>query len=62
MSPMARLAAGLIRGYQLIVAPWVTVTCKYHPTCSAYAIDAVRPRTDPTAAKPAALRLSRERT
>lgn len=42
MSPMARIAAGLIRGYQLILAPWVTTSCKYYPSCSAYALEAVR--------------------
>jgi uncharacterized protein len=34
---------GLIRLYQLLVSPLVPAgTCKYHPTCSAYAIDALR--------------------
>jgi putative membrane protein insertion efficiency factor len=42
VSPFARLAAGLVRGYQLIVSPWVTVSCKYYPSCSAYALEAVR--------------------
>ena len=42
MSPLARAAIGLVRAYQLVVSPWVTVSCKYYPSCSAYALDAVR--------------------
>ena len=42
MSPLARVAAGLVRAYQLVVSPWVTVSCKYYPSCSAYALEAVR--------------------
>jgi uncharacterized protein len=34
---------GLIRLYQLLVSPLLPAgTCKYHPSCSAYAIDALR--------------------
>ncbi|MBZ2197004.1 membrane protein insertion efficiency factor YidD [Occultella gossypii] len=35
---------GLVRGYQLIVSPWFAPTCRYYPSCSAYAIDALRKR------------------
>jgi uncharacterized protein len=31
-----------IRAYQRFVSPALPRRCKYHPTCSAYAIDAVR--------------------
>jgi hypothetical protein len=37
-----RLAALPIRGYQLAVSPLLGQRCKYHPTCSQYAIDAIR--------------------
>lgn len=33
---------GLIRGYQLIVSPWFAPTCRYYPSCSQYAIEAVK--------------------
>jgi putative membrane protein insertion efficiency factor len=34
---------GLIRLYQLFVGPLLPAgTCKYHPSCSAYAIEALR--------------------
>ncbi len=41
MSPLARLLALPIRGYRLILSPWVGWHCRYHPTCSAYALEAL---------------------
>jgi putative membrane protein insertion efficiency factor len=32
----------LVRAYQLLVSPLFPNTCKYHPTCSQYALDALR--------------------
>jgi len=32
----------LIRGYQCCVRPLLIGTCKFHPTCSEYAAEAVR--------------------
>lgn len=31
----------LIRAYRLLVSPWIGPCCRYHPTCSAYAMEAV---------------------
>ncbi len=31
-----------IRIYQLLVSPLFPASCKYHPSCSQYAIDAIR--------------------
>lgn len=31
----------LIRGYQLLLAPVLPPSCRYYPTCSHYAIEAV---------------------
>jgi putative membrane protein insertion efficiency factor len=31
-----------IRAYQRFISPAMPRRCKYHPTCSAYAVDAVR--------------------
>jgi putative membrane protein insertion efficiency factor len=39
---LAALAVLPIRAYQLLVSPLLGPRCRYHPTCSAYAIDAVR--------------------
>ncbi len=32
----------LIRFYQLVISPWIGPKCRYTPTCSQYAIDALR--------------------
>jgi putative membrane protein insertion efficiency factor len=37
-----RAAAAPIRLYQRTVSPMLGRRCKYHPTCSAYAVDAIR--------------------
>jgi putative membrane protein insertion efficiency factor len=44
VSAAARFAAVLpIRAYRLLVSPLLPAnTCKFHPTCSQYALDAVR--------------------
>jgi uncharacterized protein len=31
----------LVRGYQLWVSPILPAACRYYPTCSAYAIEAL---------------------
>lgn len=36
-----RLLLGLIRAYQLVLSPWLGRTCRYTPTCSAYAAEAI---------------------
>jgi putative membrane protein insertion efficiency factor len=30
----------LIRAYQLVVSPWLAPSCRFHPTCSCYALEA----------------------
>lgn len=32
----------LIRAYQLAIRPMLSGACKFHPTCSEYAVDAIR--------------------
>ena len=41
MSPLAHIAALPIRLYRLVFSPWVGFNCRYQPTCSAYALDAL---------------------
>ena len=31
----------IVRGYQLWVSPLLPVACRYYPTCSAYAVEAL---------------------
>lgn len=35
------LFQGLIRGYQLLLSPWLGHHCRYYPSCSHYAIEAI---------------------
>ena len=37
----ARLLIGFVRGYQIVLSPLMGRTCRYLPTCSSYAIDAI---------------------
>ncbi len=30
-----------IRAYRLVLSPWVGMHCRYQPTCSAYALEAL---------------------
>lgn len=39
---MKFLLIGLIRGYQLMISPYFPPSCRYHPTCSSYAIEALQ--------------------
>ena len=39
---LAATVIGLIRLYQLALSPWLGPRCRYVPTCSDYAIAAVR--------------------
>jgi putative membrane protein insertion efficiency factor len=40
-SPAARLLIGLVRLYRLTLSPWIGQGCRFQPTCSAYAEEAV---------------------
>jgi putative membrane protein insertion efficiency factor len=33
---------GLVTFYRLAISPWLGMNCRFHPTCSEYAIDALR--------------------
>ena len=40
---MKYVAIALVRAYRLVIGPFLPPnTCKYHPSCSQYALDALR--------------------
>ena len=41
MSPLATLLSLPVRAYRLTFSPWVGHNCRYQPTCSAYALEAL---------------------
>lgn len=38
---MRRLLIALVRGYRLLLSPWLGSACRFEPTCSVYAIEAL---------------------
>jgi len=41
VTPQAFVVSLPVRAYRLIFSPWVGHNCRYQPTCSAYAMDAL---------------------
>ncbi len=39
---MARLLIILVKGYRLLLSPWLGSSCRFEPTCSAYALQALQ--------------------
>ncbi len=37
-----RVLIGLVRGYRLVLSPWLGSSCRFEPTCSAYALEALQ--------------------
>ncbi len=35
------LALKMIRAYKLVVSPWLPPACRFTPTCSQYAVEAI---------------------
>jgi putative membrane protein insertion efficiency factor len=36
-----RTLVALVRGYRLLLSPWLGSSCRFEPTCSAYALQAL---------------------
>ncbi|MCF8467350.1 MAG: membrane protein insertion efficiency factor YidD [Sneathiella sp.] len=41
-NPLTKVLTGLIKIYQYIISPYLPASCRYYPTCSAYAIEALQ--------------------
>lgn len=41
MSLMQRILIGLVQGYRWFLSPWLGSACRFTPTCSAYALEAL---------------------
>jgi putative membrane protein insertion efficiency factor len=39
---MQRFFIRCVRGYQLVISPHLAASCRYYPTCSHYAIEALQ--------------------
>lgn len=37
-----RVLIALVRGYRLLLSPWLGSACRFEPTCSAYALQALQ--------------------
>lgn len=42
MTVLSRLFISLIRFYQRFISPMLGANCRFHPTCSQYALEAIR--------------------
>lgn len=38
---MRRLLMALVRGYRLVLSPWLGSSCRFEPSCSAYSLQAL---------------------
>ncbi|MCW0232328.1 MAG: membrane protein insertion efficiency factor YidD [Ferrovibrio sp.] len=41
MTPLVRLLSLPIQAYRLVLSPWIGHNCRYQPTCSCYALEAL---------------------
>ena len=39
--PAARVLIGMVRAYRLLLSPWLGSQCRFEPTCSVYAMQAL---------------------
>lgn len=39
---LARPLIGLVKLYRVAISPWLGMNCRFQPTCSEYAIEALR--------------------
>lgn len=56
---MKAVLLGLIKAYQYLISPWLGNRCRFHPSCSAYAAEALQKHGLLKGLKLAVLRLGR---
>lgn len=39
---MQSLLLGIVKAYRLLLSPWLGSACRFEPTCSAYALEALQ--------------------
>ena len=54
-----RLLVAAVRGYRLLLSPWLGNACRFEPTCSVYAIEALERHGAAAGAYLGALRIAR---
>ena len=42
MGPLTYIAYLMVKAYQVVVSPLLGANCRYNPTCSAYALEALK--------------------
>lgn len=42
LGPAGRVLVGAVRAYQAVLSPWLGPACRYAPSCSHYATEAIR--------------------
>lgn len=56
---MRRVLITLVKGYRLLLSPWLGSSCRFTPTCSAYALEALERHGAAAGSYLAAARLAR---
>jgi putative membrane protein insertion efficiency factor len=41
MPPLSQILLWIIRGYQLLLSPWLGSNCRFYPSCSCYTHTAI---------------------
>ncbi|WP_106357984.1 membrane protein insertion efficiency factor YidD [Yoonia maritima] len=41
MTPLAYVVSLPVRAYRLVLSPWIGNSCRFHPTCSVYSLEAL---------------------
>jgi putative membrane protein insertion efficiency factor len=59
MNPVQRLLVGLVKGYRLLLSPSLGSACRFSPTCSAYALQALQEHGAAAGSYLAAVRIAR---